>query len=927
MCLYIELHTPPISFCYNKPVSKPLLVLFDGNAIVHRAYHAFQNTRPLTVSKTGELVSAVYGFSQMLLKAIGELKPSHYAVAFDRKAPTFRHRLFDQYKAHRPPTPQELVGQLDRVRQMVETFHIPIYEIDGYEADDVLGALSKQASEQDIDTVIITGDADTMQLVTPHVKVLYPRPRKSFSDTMLYGEAEVSEKYGVRPDQVADLKALMGDPSDNIPGVPGVGEKTAVKLLSEFGSLEKIYNQVDKVTPDRLRDTLKQNEQRARRSKELATIVTEVPVILNLEKCQVSQFDRSKVAELFRELEFYSLLSKLPEEAKEAEAPAGVEVTTVQGKYQMVNTETALGELLSRLSSAQSFAFDTEATGLNAMEAGLVGISVSPAPGEAYYIPVGHIGLESIGQLPLEMVIARLKPLLEDSAIAKLAHNGKYDMTLLAGYGVTVNNLVFDTMLAAYLIGEKALGLKTLAFSRLKMEMTPISDLIGSGTKQISMSTVDMKRAADYACADADATLRLSDLLKADLEKQSLWRLFSEVEMPLVPVLMAMERNGVALDTGLLRQMSQELGERLTDVEKQIYANVGHEFNINSPKQLGPVLFEELHLPAGRRSKGSYSTEAAILEELRGVHPVIELILDYRQLAKLKSTYIDALTGLINPKTGRLHTSFNQTKTTTGRLSSSDPNLQNIPVRGDLGKKIRRAFVAPDGCRLLAGDYSQIDLRALAHLSQDEGLLAAFNRDEDIHAATAAQLFGVDRAQVTPDMRRLAKTVNFGVIYGMSEYGLEQATEFTREEAGKFITAYFEKYPGVKRYLESTREQARKLGYVQTILGRRRYVPEVNSTNRQVKEAAERMAINMPVQGTSADIIKVAMINLHREMVRRGLKSKMLLQVHDELIFEVPQEELNEMKKLVPQTMSTAIMLSVPVKVDIKMGGNWGEME
>ncbi|MBA7650832.1 DNA polymerase I [subsurface metagenome] len=614
----------------------------------------------------------------------------------------------------------------------------------------------------------------------------------------------------------------------------------------------------------------------------------------------------------------------------EAEAPPGspqVETEPTRPRaYHTINTTPAFDELLNRLSAAKSFAFDTETTSLNAMSAQLVGISVSPTPGEAYYIPVGHVGWGEVEQLPLEQVISGLKPLLEDTASAKLAHNGKYDMTVLAEYGVEVNNLTFDTMVAAYLLGEKSLGLKALAFSKLGIEMTPITALIGSGSKQISMSQVEVKQAADYSCADADITGQLAELLGTELHQQGLWQLFSEVEMPLVPVLVTMERNGVALDIELMRQMSHRLGEQLLQLETEIYNNVGHRFNVNSPQQLSFILFEELKLPPARKTKGGYSTGASVLEELRGTHPVIEFILGYRQLAKLKSTYIDTLPNLINPKTGRVHTSFNQTKTATGRLSSSEPNLQNIPVRGKAGKEIRQAFIAPPGCCLLAGDYSQIDLRALAHLSQDSSLLTAFQRDEDIHTATAAQLFGVDGSQVTPDMRRLAKTVNFGVIYGMSDYGLEQATGLSREEAAQFIASYFGKYPGVKQYLESTKEQTRELGYVQTLLGRKRFIPEINSPNRQVREAAERMAINMPVQGTSADIIKVAMINLYREMDERRLKSKLLLQVHDELIFEVPQEELEAMRQLVPQVMSTALTLSVPLKVDIKTGNNWGEM-
>jgi DNA polymerase-1 len=904
-------------------MNKPLLVLFDGNALIHRAFHALP---PLTVSKTGEMVSAVYGFALMLLKVINELKPTHYAIAFDKAAPTFRHQLFDQYKAQRPKTPEELLGQLGRVRQLVEAFHIPIFELEGYEADDVLGTLSQQASNQNTDTIIVTGDADTMQLVSPQVKVLYPRPRGSFSDTILYDEAAVSQKYGVKPEQIADFKGLVGDPSDNIPGVRGIGEKTAVKLIQQFGSVEQIYAHIDEVTPAKLQTILRENEAVARQSKELATIVTQTPVTLNLADCQISQYDRHQVTELFRELEFVSLLPKLPQIETER-VTTQVEAKPPQGDYHIVNTTPALDELLNRLSTAKSFALDLETTSLDPMSAQLVGVSLSPAPAEAYYIPVGHVGLEELQQLPLEQVIARLKPLLEDNTSAKLTHNGKYDMAVLAEYRINVKNVTFDTMLTAYLLGEKSLGLKTLAFSKLAIEMTPITDLIGSGAKQISMSQVEIARAADYACADADMTFRLAKMLEPELHQQGLWQLFSEVELPLMPVLVRMERNGVALDTELLRQMSHRLGEQLLKLEAEIYNSVGHQFNINSPQQLSAVLFDELRLAPARKTKGGYSTGASVLEELRGVHPIIEFILDYRQLSKIKSTYIDALPSLINPKTGRVHTSFNQTRTATGRLSSSEPNLQNIPVRGELGKEVRQAFIAPPGSYLLAADYSQIDLRVLAHLSQDKSLLDAFRRDEDIHSATAAQVFGVKPSAVTPDMRRVAKTVNFGVIYGMSDYGLEQATGLSREEAAHFITAYFEKYPGVKQYLEATKEKARKEGYVQTLLGRRRSIPEINSQNRQVREAAERMAINMPVQGTSADIIKVAMINLDQEIDKRQLKSKMLLQVHDELIFEVPKAEREEMRQLASEIMSTALTLSVPLKVDIKTGTNWGEME
>jgi len=905
-------------------MKKPLLVLFDGHALVHRAYHALP---PLTVNKTGEMVGAVFGFAQMVLKVINDLKPTHYAIAFDKAAPTFRHQMFEQYKAQRPSTPDELVSQMGRVRQLVEAFRIPIFELDEYEADDVLGTLSQQASQKDIDAVIVTGDADVMQLVSPRVKVL--APRRSFGDTMLYDEAAVSQKYGVEPEYIADFKALKGDPSDNIPGVPGVGEKTAVKLINQWGTIEQIYQHIDEITPVKLQNTLRENEAAARQSKELATIVTRTPVTLNLTDCQFTNYDRDKVVELFRELEFFSLLPKLPE--TEGVAPEN-NVTTgtqppQQRDYHLINTTAAFDELLGKLSAKKPLAFDTETTSLNAMSADLVGISLSPAPGEAYYIPVGHTGLGQVEQLPMEYVIDRLRPLLEDTSLPKLAHNGKYDITVLSEHGIDVKNLASDTMIAAYLLSDKSLGLKSLAFSRLGIEMTPITELIGAGTKQIPMSLVDIRQAADYACADADVTGQLTGLLTDELHKQGLWQLFNDVEMPLVPVLVHMERSGIALDTELLRQMAHRLGEQLIKLEAEIYNCAGHQFNINSSQQLGSVLFDELKLPTGRKTKNGYSTGASVLEELRGSHEIIEHILEYRQLTKLKSTYIDSLPRLVNPKTGRVHTSFNQTRTATGRLSSSDPNLQNIPVRGELGKEVRQAFTAPPGSSLLSGDYSQIDLRSLAHLSQDQGLLDAFNHDEDIHAATASRLFNVDTARVTDDMRRVAKTVNFGVIYGMSDYGLQQATELSRAEAAQFITAYFEKYPGIKKYLEATKQQGRDLGYVETLLGRRRSIPEINSPNYQIREAAERMAINMPVQGTSADIIKVAMVRLYQEMVKRHLKSKMLLQVHDELLFEVPDDELDEMRQLVPEVMSTALKLSIPLKVSINSSRSWGELK
>ncbi len=903
---------------------KPLLLLFDGNALVHRAFHALP---PLTQPKTGELVNAVYGFASTLLKVFADFKPTHWAVAFDRPTPTFRHEMFEEYKAQRPATPEELKGQIKKVHRLVEAFHIPVFEIDGFEADDVLGTLSKQADEQGIETIIVTGDNDMLQAVLPRVKTL--APRRSFTDTILYDEEAVEQKYGIKPEQLADLKALAGDVSDNIPGLPGIGEKTATKLLQQYGSLQGIYDHIEDITPSKLQNTLREYRTQAFRNKELSTIVKDVPIKLDLKTCQVSHYDRNEVARLFQELEFINLLPRLPHLPAVQLWQAGTKAESYQPSAvscHMVNTETSLEQLTGELEKAQGLAIEVETTGEKAMMADLVGIAISPARGRAFYIPLGHQGLNQPPQLPLTRVATRLKPILENVIVGKIAYNGKHVMAVLAGCGVKLVNLNFDPMLAAYLLGDKSLGLKALAFNKLGIEIVTPAELTGTGKKQSSLSLLEVSRVADHACASVDIVWSLRESLETELRKQGLWQLFTEVEMALIPVLVAMEKDGILLDTGLLREMSRELGQQLLKLEKEIYGSVGHQFNINSPQQLGRVLFEDLRLPQSRKTKTGYSTEASVMEALRGVHPVIEFILQYRQLSKLKSTYVDALPALINHKTGRVHTNFNQTGTATGRLSSSDPNLQNIPIRSEMGNKIRKAIIAPPGAYLLSGDYSQIDLRVLAHLSQDPGLIAAFAEDEDIHATTASTLFGIPRDEVTLEMRRNAKTVNFGVIYGMSDYGLEQATNLSREEAAQFIALYFEKYPKVKEYLEATREQARKLGYVQTVLGRRRFLPEINSANRMVREAAERMAINAPVQGSSADIIKIAMINLHREMERRNLKSKMLLQIHDELLFEVPEGEVAEMKSLVSELMPRAFQLCVPVKIDIKLGKNWAEM-
>jgi len=908
---------------------KPLLLLFDGNALIHRAFHAIP---PLTLARTGEMVNAVQGFASTLLKVLNDIKPTYWAIAFDRPGPTFRHEKFEDYKAQRPKAPDELVTQIHRVHQLVDAFHIPVFEVEGFEADDVLGTLSRQAEQKNIDTLVVTGDNDMLQVVTPKTKVM--SPRRGFSDTVIYDEAGVEEKYGIPSGKLADLKALTGDPSDNIPGVPGIGDKTAAKLLRQFGSLEGIYAHLEQVTPERLQGLLREHRDLVVRNKELATIITDVPITLDLDACHVTAYDRNQVVELFRELGFVQLLSRLPEDIAR-QLPLAEAKPIVNRDYHIVSTENDLDDLTRGLQDAGELTVDTETSAKEVMLCELVGISLSWKPGEGYYIPVGHRGLSQITQLSMSQVSDKLKPVLEDGKIPKIAQNGKFDMTVLAEYGINMKNLAFDTMLAAYLLGERSINLKALAFNKLGVEMTPITDLIGKGPKQLSMNMLPIEQVADYACADADLTFRLKSVLDKELREEGLWQLFSEVEMPLVPVLVAMERSGVAIDVQLLSYMSNSLGKEMLRLEAEVYNSLGHRFNINSSQQLSRVLYEELKLNElneltkprkPRKTKSGYTTEASSLEELKGTHPIVELILKYRQLAKLKSTYTDAFCALVNPKTGRLHTSFNQTGTTTGRLSSSEPNLQNLPVRTELGGKIRQAIIAEPGWELLSADYSQIDLRVLAHISQDTELIATFLRDEDVHTATASRIFNVAEDKVTSEMRRVAKTVNFGVIYGMSDYGLEQATSFSREEAGEFISAYFEKYPGVRKYIEDTKKQAYEQGYVQTVMGRRRYIPEIKSPNRQVREAAERMAINMPVQGTSADIIKIAMVNLHRDMEKRALRTRMILQVHDELLFEVPPGEMEPMKDLVSQIMPQALELRVPLKIDIKTGKNWAEM-
>jgi len=920
-------------------MARPLILLVDGNALMHRAYHALP---PLT-SPDGEPTNATFGFTSTLLKVLADYHPEFAAAAWD-VGKTFRHEKYKDYKATRPPMPDDLRVQMERVRDVVSAFSIASKFVEGYEADDVLAALSRQATDSGLDVLIVTGDTDALQLVGPHVRVLLSGRR--LTDAKVYDEDAVRERYGLDPKQLVDFKSLKGDPSDNIPGVPGVGEVTAGKLLQQFPSVENVYEHLDQVDA-KLRDKLAAHEAEVRRGKELIQLVYDLPVELDLAHSRVGTFNREDVVSLFRELGFHSLMPRVPggpsgpsgqlslfgQQSDVSERRrAQVEVSG----YRCIQSEKALAEVVSGIRAAGACAVDTETTSVRPVEAQLVGVALSWAEGEAVYIPVGHRDDAVDGQqLSLDGVVRLLGPLLGDPKVAKCAHNASYDLIVLGRHGLPVEGLHFDTMLAAYLLepSGRNLGLKGLALQELGIEMTPISELIGSGRSQLTVDRVPLKQVVPYASADADMTLRLVSRLSDGLKQKELWELFEAVEMPLVPVLMDMESTGVALDVGFLRKMSVELQSRLAELEDAIYHHVGYRLNLNSSQQLSEALFDRLGLPTAGVSRGKtgrYSTAADVLESLREAHPVVELLLEHRQLSKIKSTYVDALPELVNPLTGRLHTSWNQTGAVTGRISSSDPNLQNIPIRTDIGRRVRQAFVAPRGSRLLGADYSQVELRILAHISQDKNLLQAFHRGEDIHARTAASVYGVPIADVTPDMRRLAKTINFGLIYGMSDWGLAARTELTQAESGEFIDKYFGQFPRVKEYLERVKRQAAEEGCVETLLGRKRYFPELQAGSRahgRVRAAAERMAINHPIQGTAADIIKLAMIRLHQELCQRRLRSKMILQVHDELVLETPNAELEEVTGLVRSVMEGAYALDAPLRVDIKTGSHWGEME
>lgn len=929
------------------------LILLDSHALIHRAYHAIDAR---LTSPSGEPTNATYGFTTTLLKTLNDEQPDYAAAAFD-VGRTFRDDLYAQYKAQRPALPDELRVQIARARQVVEALGIPAFGVAGYEADDLLGTLARQASARGIEVVIVTGDTDTFQLIAPRVRVL--TFSRQFGETILYDEARVQERYGLTPRQLIDFKALKGDPSDNIPGVAGIGEKTATKLLQQYGTLENIYAHLQDLDA-KVRAKLIAGKEQAEQGKKLVTIVTDAPIQLDLDACRIAQMDRARVSALFRELGFRaSLLERLPG-ASSAAAQASLfpSVERESGapereQYHIVDSDAALNQLVARLQTARAFAFDVETTDTDEMRAHLVGIAIGVGGGEAYYIPVsvdarrktqdeGQKQL-ALGDAPSssalpraslarELVFEKLKPIFADAAIPKYAHNAKYDLTVLAEAGVETRGLAFDTMIAASLLERGgSLGLKNLVRDKFGAEMAEISTLIGKGKNQISMADVPIEQVARYACADADYTFRLVEHYQPLLAEHGVERLFRDVEMPLVAVLMEMERTGVLLDVDFLAQMSRDLAARLQELEKQITAHVGLPINLASPAQLADALFNRLKLPTlglPKTKSGQISTAADVLESLRHTHPIIALLLEHRELSKLKGTYVDALPALVLPRTGRVHTDYNQTAVVTGRLSSSNPNLQNIPIRTALGRQVRRAFIAPRGSKLISADYSQVELRILAHVARDAAMLDAFAREEDIHAATAARLFKVPLAQVTAPMRQLGKTINFGIVYGITDHGIAARTELSPSEAQQLIGNYFAQYAGVKAYLEQTKRQAREQGYVQTLLGRRRYFPELQRGVRDAsaRSAAEREAINHPIQGSAADIIKIAMVRLRNELHARNLRARMTLQVHDELVLECPDDELSTVAALVRTTMEQAYPLDSKLKVDVAVGQNWDEM-
>ncbi len=902
------------------------LVLVDGSSYLYRAYFALP---PLSTS-SGQPTGAVRGVLNMLRSLRKQYPGSVIAVVFDAKGPTFRDELFDQYKAQRPPMPDDLRAQIEPLHQCVQAEGFPLLCVEGVEADDVIGTLALEACSQNMPVVISTGDKDMAQLVTERVTLVNTMYNTATD------EAGVKEKYGIGPELIIDFLALMGDKSDNIPGVPGVGEKTALGLLQGLGDMDSIYANLDKVAELPIRGAktlaakLLEHKDQAYLSRQLATIKTDVKLAVQATELQMHEPSYADLLELYRQLEFRGWLAEAEDAATKSAAVTPEPASVVETNYSTIFTQAELNQWLEKLKQAGIFAFDTETTSVDAQQAQLVGLSFAVTPNEAAYVPLAHSYMGVPQQLPLEDVLAQMRPLLEDANCIKICQNGKYDINVLARYQIDMRGVLHDSMLASYVLNATATrhDMDSLARMYLQRETTPFEKIAGKGAKQLTFDQIDLAVAGHYAAEDADITLQLHQALQEKLQKiESLAHVYADIEIPLMPVLARIERKGALVDANLLGLQSLELGEKLTELERQAYAIAGQPFNLASPKQLGEVLYEKLGLPVlGKTSKGQPSTAEAVLSQLAEQgHELPVLLMEYRSLSKLKSTYTDRLPEQINPLTGRIHTSYHQAVTATGRLSSSDPNLQNIPIRTAEGRRIRQAFIAaPEHC-LLAADYSQIELRIMAHLAQDSSLLEAFRNDRDVHKATAAEVFGVALDEVTSEQRRNAKAINFGLIYGMSAHGLAKQIGSNRTEAQQYIDRYFERYPGVLAYMENTRKQAAEQGYVETLFGRRLYLPEIKAKNPMLRKAAERTAINAPMQGTAADIIKRAMIAVDAWLSESDLRAHVVMQVHDELVLEVHQDDVAQVRENLLPLMSQAAQLDVPLLVEAGVGNNWDE--
>ena len=884
------------------------IYLIDGTAYIYRAYHAI---RRLSNSR-GLPTNAIFGFTRMLMKLMEDRSPQYVAMFFDAKGPTFRHEMYKDYKANRPPMPEDMVVQLPYIKEVSAAFNLPIIELSGFEADDLIGTAARLAEEDGYTVVIVTGDKDFMQLVTDKISIWDP-----MKDSII-GLQSFKEKFGVEPLQMIDVQGLSGDTADNIPGVPGIGQKTALSLIKTYGSMQQIYEKLDTITKNKQRENLENFKDQAFLSRKLVTINTRVPVTLDTAKFKVTGPERKKLTELFKNLEFRQLQQAFPEQADLSSKD-----------YQAIMDIAGLQKLISRLESAKRFALDTETTSTNPMRANLVGLSFAVRAHQAFYIPSAHNYLGVPDQLDRKTVLDRLRPVLENPEIEKVGQNIKYDWMVLARHGINLAGVAFDTMLASYLLdpSKRAHNLDQIALDFLGHKTITFEQVAGKGKNAVLFSQVTLDKATPYACEDADITLMAYDVLNSKLKKLGLVELMASVEMPLVPVLMQMEMRGIGLDLNRLHELSRSFKQQLDALEGSIYGLAGESFNINSSQQLGRILFEKLRLPVQKKTKKKtgFSTDVNVLTTLAEYHELPAFILKHRTLAKLKSTYTDALIELVNSRTGRIHTSYNQTVTATGRLSSSDPNLQNIPIRTEEGRKIRRAFIPHRDWLLLSADYSQVELRILAHYSGDDILIKAFMEDEDIHTRTACEVFQVTAEVLTAELRRQAKAINFGIIYGMSAFGLSKQLEISHQMAQTFIDQYFDRYSGVKRFLEQTIAEARDTQQTSTLLGRIRILTDINSSNHIIRQAAERTAINTPIQGSAADLIKVAMIRVNQALNEKKLKSAMLLTVHDELVFEVPPDELKVVKRLVKDIMEGVWELKVPLKINIAHGHNWDE--